>query len=314
MTSSSEMVRLQSDDAIKLPSDVKLAGDHLAWRFKRELPEPDSVEHSGWPEYPVKNCLTDFIELRNADGEGILAFVKKHGFLGVYPIVREEGPLYPDAREWILNSSAYYEEPVSLYRSMAQACWYIVDTMRWLKKGEGRVPGGYPPGVSHPQWYQKLVFDVGMWSHASTLKLEFRGGKEGRGALSVSFGSWYEGFQWEDNEWCRDGVRSPLEELFLRAKMYIPLSTQRPSPLFNVLCFQLLKEVALEENSYWCTTCSGYFIHTPDIGMSKPRKDKSVAFCSLLCRDNYRDKYQREYKRTHPQTVKKTTVPLLAEG
>lgn len=81
---------------------------------------------------------------------------------------------------------------------------------------------------------------------------------------------------------------------------HLAFKTKRPSALFNVLAFQLLKEVMLPEGMIFCSQCDQLYEYNPDKarkpirgenskewGNSKPRKGRATAFCSEWCRQQY---------------------------
>lgn len=81
---------------------------------------------------------------------------------------------------------------------------------------------------------------------------------------------------------------------------YQPHSASRPSALYNALVFQLMLEVTLEEDTYFCSQCNKPYLYDPEkarkpkpgessseYGNSKPRRGRPTAFCCWDCRRNY---------------------------
>ncbi len=115
---------------------------------------------------------------------------------------------------------------------------------------------------------------------------------------------------------------APSGELVIPYRDYLhgggsyPRPHMRPSPLFNLLAFQLLKEVSSVAGKEVCTQCEKLYTYDPDKakrprdpieaadtstwGNSKPRKDRPTAFCSEKCRKEY-DAADNRIRRKQPK-------------
>lgn len=157
--------------------------------------------------------------------------------------------------------------------------------------------------------------------------------------ITIKFGEWRDGHDWDREhslqtrpgdmialpEWHegRDtGDRSSGEWLkpyrdYATEDFYALHAGSRPSALYGALVFQLLQELTLEEDTYFCSQCARAYPYDPDRarkpakgedpkdwGNSKPREDRATAFCSELCRGRYKteDKQRRRAARKRKDT------------
>ena len=127
----------------------------------------------------------------------------------------------------------------------------------------------------------------------------------------LDWGDWHDGTEWDRQQagqqyygdWHRPDYGPPEWELEANAGSWspsLPSKRQRPSALFNALAFQLMQELALPKDTFWCIQCGKPYtlddryerdqaanrygekriVHYP----RKPRKDTG-GFCSSECEE-----------------------------
>ena len=125
----------------------------------------------------------------------------------------------------------------------------------------------------------------------------------------LDWGDWHDGTEWDRErtgqfyrkDWQKVDFPHPEWELAANAGAWsptLPSKTQRPSALFNALSFQLMQQLALPKDTFWCIQCGKPYtlddryerdqaanrygekriVHYP----RKPRKDTG-GFCSSEC-------------------------------
>ncbi|MBV9851648.1 MAG: hypothetical protein JO250_18420 [Armatimonadetes bacterium] len=136
--------------------------------------------------------------------------------------------------------------------------------------------------------YLQLLIAATQWTDAASygLSLNAQIGAHGRPHFRavLDFGRPDIADEWDRREYGK--YRDPP------ALSPLPDQSQRPSPLFNLLAYQLVSELYLAPETFFCSQCLKPY--TPsESGVNRPRADKKNAFCGKACRKAYKKEYDR---------------------
>lgn len=324
MSGQTGVLRYRTEETISMPYCIELWHGVLHWRAEYNF----QSQVQGWEKRPVADCLEDFLSLVNASDDQVLAFTQRRGVLGVFPAVARESEenasasleFVADHRQWqpwMCGQAAYIEDP-RIYRRMARVAGYMLRAMKFVREGvriDPKQTEAFRRSLaSSSQWfgvdtqeqaYRGVQKILGEWSNVAGVSLglwqheRLDGGQE----IKVNFAVWEDGQQWDQK--AEDGPGFEVSEYLSEASSFLSAFPHgaRPSPLFNVLFFQLLQKVSLPEGSYFCAQCGGFYTYTEegrrDKEMTKPRNGRPVSFCKEECRKVYRQAFERKWKRDH---------------
>lgn len=172
---------------------------------------------------------------------------------------------------------------------------------------------------SRADLYRWVNAQASRWWEPNTIRIEPRLVGDSAAtvdqAFRLSFGHWRDADGWDEK--ARDYPPWQLEpsgdtwrgSLAMGSPFSLhgcfPSPEQRPSPLFNVLAFQLLAAVTLPAGLYFCAACDEPF--TPDTDRNRPRKDKRPLCQKEECVN------KRERQRWAESKRKAAEVKRLAE-
>jgi hypothetical protein len=304
------IMRYRASEAITLPQAVHLQNGNLHWSgevFEAEEIANDCCEDDeNFTEYPIEGCLKDFTSLGSASEQEVLNFVQKRGVLGIAPFgVEEEDE--SDAENGF--RVFLYAEPVWVYQLLARQCRALLTAMQSVITSTFNDAGAlsvdaeafqecfplYRRGrqslaldrMTPRQVYLALVEQGRSWSAIASYKFLLDGDPaQGQTPHFVlDFGKWGQASDWDWHtlETWGDGIRELPHHLAT-----LPSRCQRPSPLFNVLAFQLAQALTLPEGVCWCDYCDGLYFYdreeakdpkSSNFGMTKPRTGSTVSFC-----------------------------------
>lgn len=153
-------------------------------------------------------------------------------------------------------------------------------TMTGLSVGGDRLIVGEPP-----------VFELSFGAWADGTSWDYKRARQSRENGMILDGESL--YFYETNKLMRDWAR-PFASYSHEESLRLPQPDNRPSPLLNLLLFQLMKAITLPEGTYFCNHCHKPFTHRPGRGNKPRRGGESGAFCDDTCRQNYKTAYDRE--------------------
>lgn len=299
--------RVEANQAICPTYRVSLGNGNLIWEYEIKAPlNPNLVD--------IDKCLEDFEALADSGDGAVHAFVKKYGVLGILPTVTVPKDHASGRLPAILARKFFYKEPTSIYQQLALQCNAIRRIMECFRSGRRIDPSVFLqcfPSSQHQavqkdidthRWktrseiYEHLVSATMLWSNASCYRFRLRPSNAGNGrqaAFVLDFGGWADGIEWDRQTLENTGEDDDDPFFELLSKDDLPSRRQRPSPLFNILAFQLLNAVTLPEGTYFCSQCNEPYQPNREKGDRKPRCDKETQFCC----DDHRDEYKKAYDR-----------------
>ena len=322
MTEELRELRYRTKSSIRVPSNIALVEGLLQWDV-----EYDANGKRDFSECSVSRCLEEFAALAEATEAEILAFTQRHGVLGVMPDVwMSEGSCRLDARHRT-SCRVTYEESPRIYARMALIVRHIRATMHYVRTGRKvngreaelfRQVTRYAPDKieykSQAEAHRAVQRVVRAWQKVASLSLGlWPSDLDNNESIScdfwLDFGTWEQGHEWDQrfggdsqndsqrtlynhyNDASPDG-QSAMEHLYRFSSQSdwlntIPSSSCRPSPLFSVLALQLIQEIALPRDHYFCSRCGRTYPYnetTKEAGASRPRSDRLTSFCHADCR------------------------------
>jgi hypothetical protein len=334
-----EAVRLGVTRWIQLPKNVSLSGRTLVWEAEiggldeRPYPLSENFEWRG-----IGGCLEAFAQLADASTEKVLEFAQKYGVLGIAPHCMKKGPgnhliQRDDWKHEVLVF--HYTEPVSVYHTLALQVQAMLKVMQTIHAGKTVDQATLvdcfqksacsiiiedmldckPGREFHIQAYKVLLSAVRQWADIASYQFneDFAVPPEKFSPrFLLNFGDWYKGSDWDLHFW---ELSQEIEETDYQHALPegdlledgLPASWQRPSPLFNVLAYQISEAISLPKGTYYCDGCNKWA--APDLGRRKRRPDMNHWYHSLACADTGTKATDRERKRK--QSNHEALVPSI---
>ncbi len=349
-TGKENFLRCKPAETIDAPGEVSLAEEFLVWQVAYEQFRMDNTAATAQlSPRPVAGCLNEFANLADAIPTEVLSFTRKRGVLEIDPEVTEEWA-NNDGRRFRLRYREHFSIYTELARQTRNIL-AVMQSMRdgkGVRKTDlmGCLPGALGTGlVSHrivsdelsygEDAYRILSASLHIWWDVASAKMSVpylnRRDASSRRPLDflLGFGHWNDGFAWDDRKlhpaaFSRDesDVSHQIEayQKHIRARdpwhyraMLLPGSHQRPSPLFNAITFQLIREVTFPGGWYFCANerCRKLYDHEAVWGelKNKPRSDKSGGWCSIECEVEYKKRNDRERKRKKASACRSAASP-----